>query len=514
MDITERMDSDRTLCAPAITRRLTMKVRRRFGHVVLGIATSLLLLMLVTALAAGSPAGTPRASTLLAIPDIRGIYGGQDAATIVCAVGSATSTSPVTAIIPSQQGQSFSGSAFDGQIVFSGIVDATGRLTGTYSLELLPVTGGGTFTGQASSDQLQLNLTGKQSFPPDCDFTHDITATRTLSEGPKADLSITGAASPSPVAGGTRITYALTIRNAGPDAATNVLITQPTPDGITFADATSSEGQVQDSGPGGQGNIVYSLGTLGAGATATVSFTGNVLAPAGSTLVNSPFVTSSTPDPNLDNNGITLSTLVQGGAIVKLVWDARASTADNPTPAPANLRMQIASTEAEAPESRQAVAQEACTLISVRIYKSDQPNVQPIPSNLWQSVSPNLLQATLAAAPSGSFYVITNLWKCGEAPAESAASNETGVPAGPTISSIKVGGKMKIRGSGFTEGAQVFVDGLSFVKSTRLSDSTQLVQKGALIDGTPIGDIGSTKAVLITVRNGNGGLGSFTFSQR
>jgi uncharacterized repeat protein (TIGR01451 family) len=490
-----------------------MRKSSAYGRITFCVATSGLLLLLWTALAAGSPPGKAQAYQPLAIPDIRGSYAGQDVATIICSVGTATSTSPTSTIIPSQQGQSFSGSAFDGQIVFSGTVDSSGKLTGTYSLELLPVTGGGTFTGQASGDQLQLNLTGKQSFPPDCDFTHDITATRTLSEGPKADLSITGTASPSPVAGGTRITYALTVTNAGPDAANNVLITQPTPDGITFADARTSQGQIADSGSGAEGNILYSLGTLGVGASATVSFTGNVLAPAGSTLANSPFVTSSTPDPNIDNNSVTISTPVLGGAIVKLVWDARESTPDNPTPSPANLRMQIGSAAAEAQESEQAVAQQACTLISVKVYKSDQPNVQPIPGNLWQSVSPNLLRATLAAAPSGSFYVITNLWKCGEALTESAASNEIGLPAGPTVSSVKLSGKMKIRGSGFTEGAEVFVDGLAFSKSTKLTDSTQLVQKGALIDGTLIGDIGATRAVLITVKNGNGGLGSFTFRQ-
>jgi hypothetical protein len=87
------------------------------------------------------------------------------------------------------------------------------------------------------------------------------------------------------------------------------------------------------------------------------------------------------------------------------------------------------------------------------------------------------------------------------------------VPAGPTISSVKATGKLKILGSGFTGQVHVFVDGVEFARAPVLADSTLLIQKGTLTDGTAISDIGTSKSVLVTVKNGDGGFASFIFKR-
>ena len=116
-------------------------------------------------------------------------------------------------------------------------------------------------------------------------------------------------------------------------------------------------------------------------------------------------------------------------------------------------------------------------------------------------------------APGGSFYVITNVWKCGDTIIESGVSNQVSVPAGPTITILKVTGKLKGLGSGFADGVQVFVNGVGFVKQAVFGDSTLVIQKGPLTDGTAIPDLGTTSTALITFKNPDGGLGSFTFKR-
>jgi len=309
MNIIVRTDSDGCALRPAITRRLTMRSLKRSRRIACVLATGALLLLLCTGLAAASPAARPQEPR--AFPDVTGTYEGPEVRTFVCEEGTINDPLPSFLVIPTQQGQSFSGTLDFGEAILNGIVDMSGGLTGTYSFQDPVFSGGGTFTGQLSGDQIQLSLAGTISaLGKTCTETLVVTATRSATTGPKADLSITAMASPSPVASGARIIYALTVTNAGPDDATNVLITQPTPVGITFASATSSQGQVQSPASGGQGPVIYSLGSLAKGATATVSLTGNVVAAAGATLVDSPFVTSSLLDPSLPNNSITISTPV------------------------------------------------------------------------------------------------------------------------------------------------------------------------------------------------------------
>jgi uncharacterized repeat protein (TIGR01451 family) len=473
---------------------------------------TVLAILLSTGAAVAWPAGAQ------AIPDIRGSYQAQGTSTVVCSGSKGSSSGAGTLTIPTQQQQAFSGTISTPSsipIVLNGDVDQTGMLTGTYSFSGQGISGSGTFTGQGSGNQIQLDLTGTESVPGSitCDETFAITGTRGSTTGPQADLSITQTASTAQVASGDQITYTLVVSNAGPAAATGVLVADVTPAGTTFASATTDPITSQGPGPGAAGVVTFSVGALASGSTAKISLTVNVLAPGGTVLVNSPFVVSDLSDPNIKNNSSTLSAPVAGGAVIRLVWDEPAPTAANPTPAPENLRVVLVAAAESALELDRITPQDSCTLTAVNIYKSDQPNVQTIPANLWETVPPNMLQATMAAAPAGSFYVITNLWNCGGTVIESGPSNQASVPAGPAITKLKVTAKLKAIGTGFSGPVQVLVDGVEFKKKAVLQGSGIVIQKGTLTDGTPINSIGVTKSVLITIVNKDGGLGTFAFKR-
>src|SRR6476661_2495911 len=57
-----------------------------------------------------------------------------------------------------------------------------------------------------------------------------------------SDLSLTKADSPDPVFAGAPITYSIAVANAGPDAATNVVVTDNLPKGTGFVSAQSTQG--------------------------------------------------------------------------------------------------------------------------------------------------------------------------------------------------------------------------------------------------------------------------------
>jgi uncharacterized repeat protein (TIGR01451 family) len=330
---------------------------------------------------------------------------------------------------------------------------------------------------------------------------------------PSSDLSITGTGSSSQVVTGAQFTYSFIVRNTGPDAAADVLINLPTPAGTTFASATTSQGQVQDSGPGSTGGVVFALGTMATGDTATVFLTVHVLAPASSIIVAAASVLSDSTDPNPANNMVTISTPVIAGGVFDLAWEQPAPTVTDPTPAPEGLRVVVGAPASAVLNSGDLTAQGSCTLTNVNIYKSDQSPVQTIPSNRWLMASPSMLQATMAVAPGGSFYVITNVWNCNGTMIESAPSNEASVPPGPTITQLKVTGKLKAVGTGFSGPVQVLVNGVGFVKSAVLRGTTTVVQKGPLTDGTPISSIGATTPAVVTIVNEDGGIGSFVYKK-
>jgi uncharacterized repeat protein (TIGR01451 family) len=121
----------------------------------------------------------------------------------------------------------------------------------------------------------------------------------------KADLAIVKTANPVTVQVGTTLTYTLTVSNLGPNAAQNVVVTDPLPAGTTYVSAVSPGWNISNVG----GVVTATTASLPSGLTQSIimtviapSFTGNI--------TNTATVTSNTPDQNPSNNTSTVITTV------------------------------------------------------------------------------------------------------------------------------------------------------------------------------------------------------------
>ena len=140
--------------------------------------------------------------------------------------------------------------------------------------------------------------------------------TPVLPSGALADLSVvkTGPATAVP---GSNVTYTLTVSNAGPDAAPDVVISDPTPAGLSFVAASAPC----------SGGFPCALGALASGASAAITVTYHVGAGFSGSIVNIATANSATvPDPDPDNNSGTETTVVAGappGQPTQVPVDAR-----------------------------------------------------------------------------------------------------------------------------------------------------------------------------------------------
>ena len=127
---------------------------------------------------------------------------------------------------------------------------------------------------------------------------------------PGADLSVLKTDSPDPVSSGAVVTYTITVTNNGPGTAFNVVVTDPLPNGTTFASCVPSLGTCSGPTPGTNGTVSASVGNLGPLASANITLRANVTAGAGSVISNTATASSATPDPNPANNSGTAATTV------------------------------------------------------------------------------------------------------------------------------------------------------------------------------------------------------------
>ena len=118
---------------------------------------------------------------------------------------------------------------------------------------------------------------------------------------PAADLSLTKADAPDPVAPRGTLTYTLMVTNQGPNAAPGTHILDTLPAGVTFVGA--SAGCLQSAGL-----VDCDLGTLANGASTTVTI--QVTPKARGVITNTASVGSSAPDPDRSDNTATTDTTV------------------------------------------------------------------------------------------------------------------------------------------------------------------------------------------------------------
>jgi uncharacterized repeat protein (TIGR01451 family) len=128
-----------------------------------------------------------------------------------------------------------------------------------------------------------------------------------------ADLSITQLSTPNPVAAGGKVTATITVTNNGPDAATNVALVNLFP-----PNSNLSVNDIPGWTCGFAGITVYyqcTIPSLAAG-TSTIfnaSYTPSTETPSGEVLINTPIITSTTLDPNPNNNVASVATTVSPG---------------------------------------------------------------------------------------------------------------------------------------------------------------------------------------------------------
>ena len=163
-----------------------------------------------------------------------------------------------------------------------------------------------------------VNLTG--AGPVDNNPNNNCVTRGNASTATQADLSISKTATPEPVVVGQNVTYTLTVRNAGPDASTNVTLTDNLANLITAGGLQSivaSQGSCTPATTPANGptqNVSCNLGTLSSGASATVTIVARLANTTASdrTHTNTASVTSpDVGDPNRSNNSASVNSTVQ-----------------------------------------------------------------------------------------------------------------------------------------------------------------------------------------------------------
>lgn len=124
-----------------------------------------------------------------------------------------------------------------------------------------------------------------------------------------ADLKIMKTAGASSVTVGGGIAYTIAVENLGPDAATGVTVTDPLPNSVKYASATTTVGSCALQGQ----KLICNVGTLETGSTAKVSsatITLNVTTQKVGSVTNTASVSGDQGDPVAANNQASVTTKV------------------------------------------------------------------------------------------------------------------------------------------------------------------------------------------------------------
>ncbi|MEA2218861.1 MAG: hypothetical protein QOJ35_1487 [Solirubrobacteraceae bacterium] len=154
--------------------------------------------------------------------------------------------------------------------------------------------------GFATAGQTLTNTATVHADELDGDGAND-SASASTTVGPASDLRLQKTASVPALPQNHQLTYTLTATNDGPSAATNVVVGDPLPAGVSFVSA--SAGCVNAAG-----TVTCALGTIADGASASATIT--VTATANGTRVNTATVASDNPDPDPSDNAGSVTVLV------------------------------------------------------------------------------------------------------------------------------------------------------------------------------------------------------------
>ena len=149
-----------------------------------------------------------------------------------------------------------------------------------------------------------VNTASASSDTPDSDPS-DNDSTASADTSPVADISLEKTLLTDPVVAGSTADFELTVTNAGPSTAVDVVVTDLLPAGLTFVSASS--GCVLLGPPAPTGSVSCTAASIAAGADVTFVVTASVDSSVadGEVLVNTAAVSSSTPDPDPSGNEST-----------------------------------------------------------------------------------------------------------------------------------------------------------------------------------------------------------------
>jgi uncharacterized repeat protein (TIGR01451 family) len=138
-------------------------------------------------------------------------------------------------------------------------------------------------------------------------------ATDVATVGSNADMAVTDADSPDPVAAGGSITYTQVVTNNGPSAADNATVVSPVPANTTFVSMTPPSGwSCLTPGVGNTGSVVCTNANMPGSTSGTFAMVVKVNTGVanGTVISDTVSVSSSATDPVSGNNSATTTTIV------------------------------------------------------------------------------------------------------------------------------------------------------------------------------------------------------------
>ena len=136
---------------------------------------------------------------------------------------------------------------------------------------------------------------------------------------PEINLIVSGSANPNPVDAGQELTYTITVTNSGDLAADGVILTDQLPASVSKVSASVSSGFIE---PSMGATVTASVGTLAAGATATLTIVVETTANSVGTITDSVSVSSQETDPTPAGLNATINTQVLASADLSVVMTA------------------------------------------------------------------------------------------------------------------------------------------------------------------------------------------------
>jgi uncharacterized repeat protein (TIGR01451 family) len=143
---------------------------------------------------------------------------------------------------------------------------------------------------------------------------HSEQATLRVVSASSIDLAVTKTASPNPGQVGVNLSYRVTVSNNGPASATNVMLTDTLPAGVTFVSANTTQGSCNGTGP-----VNCSLGTAAIGSNVVVTI---IVTPTmQGQVTNTATASGSETDSDTSNNTASTTTQIQPASATPTMVD-------------------------------------------------------------------------------------------------------------------------------------------------------------------------------------------------